>query len=328
MAARSRDKGEKAKPVREQLAGTGGDRNGANGPGEQAGWSVSRSFAPQEGRGTLYLVATPIGNLEDMTFRAVRTLKEADLIAAEDTRQTRKLLTHFEIAARLVSYHEHNKEASGPELIRLLLEGQSVALVSDAGLPAISDPGSELAAQAIAAGIAVVPVPGANAALSALIVSGLPTDRFRFAGFLPREKKRLREELAGLANAAETLLFYEAPHRVAATLAAMAEAWGGDRRVALVRELTKRHEEAGRGTLAQAIAHVAAHPPLGEYCIVVQGSANDARDADPTKAWWAGLTPEEHVAAYERQGESRKEAIKRAAADLGVPKREVYNRLL
>jgi len=327
MAARSRGKGEKTKAVRGEFAGTGGEPDGANEPGEQASFSVCKSFAPQEGRGTLYLVATPIGNLEDMTFRAVRTLKEADLIAAEDTRQTRKLLTHFEIATRLVSYHEHNKEASGPELVRLLLEGQSVALVSDAGLPAISDPGSELAAQAIAAGIAVVPVPGANAALSALIVSGLPTERFRFVGFLPREKKRLREELAGLAHAAETLLFYEAPHRIAATLAAMAEAWGGDRRVALVRELTKRHEEAGRGTLTQAIAHVAAHPPLGEYCIVVQGGASVASD-DAAEAWWAELPLEEHVAAYERQGESRKDAMKRAANDLGVPKREVYNRLL
>lgn len=307
----------------------GRKREQANEPaaaGEAAEWRVQRSFEAQAGHGTLYLVATPIGNLEDMTFRAVRVLREADLIAAEDTRQTRKLLTHYEIATRVVSYHEHNKAASGPELVRLLLEGRSVALVSDAGLPAVSDPGYELVAEAIRQGIAVVPVPGANAALSALIVSGLATDRFLFVGFPPREKKKLREELAKLAGVRETMIFYESPHRIVATLTAMREAWGGGRRVALVRELTKRHEEAARGTVEQALRHLAEHPPLGEYCLVAEGAGEAAESGQA--AWWSGMSAEEHVARYEQLGEARKDAIKKAAADRGVPKREVYNELL
>ena len=208
-----------------------------------------KSSAAGEGTnnsGTLYLVGTPIGNLEDMTFRAVRTLKEVDLIAAEDTRQTRKLLTHYEISTRLVSYHEHNKEASGNELLRLLEEGQSIALVSDAGLPAISDPGADLVADAVKRSIAVVPIPGANAALSALIVSGLPTDRFLFVGFPPRDRKPLTAWLDRLYKENATIICYESPHRVAKTLAAMLEQWG-DRPIAMVRELTKRHEEVARG---------------------------------------------------------------------------------
>lgn len=211
---------------------------------EQSGGSleaqVQKSFGARApgGPGTLYLVATPIGNLEDMTFRAVRMLKEADLIAAEDTRQTRKLLTHFEISTRLVSYHEHNKRASGPELVRLLAEGSTIALVSDAGMPAISDPGADLAAAAAAQGIPVVPVPGANAALSSLIVSGLPTDRFLFAGFPPRDRKGIETFLARLDREEATLLLYESPHRLKKTVEAVAERWGG-RRMAVVRELTK-----------------------------------------------------------------------------------------
>lgn len=311
---------------------------------------VQKSFREGGGTGTLYLVGTPIGNLEDMTFRAVRTLKEADIIAAEDTRQTRKLLTHYDIGGRLVSYHEHNKEASGKELVRLMEEGMSVALVSDAGMPAISDPGADLAAIAIAAGIAVVPVPGANAALSALIISGLSTERFLFIGFLPREKKKLRDELAALAGVPATLLFYESPHRVSKTLAAMAEVWG-ERQAALVRELTKRHEEAARGTLSELAAYLAEHPPLGEYVLVVNGAqqasgrkapaggalpgaANAAAEEtsfwpDGASAlWWQELTLEQHVGHYEAAGEDRKAALKKVAADRGVPKREIYNALL
>lgn len=311
---------------------------------------VQKSFREGSGTGTLYLVGTPIGNLEDMTFRAVRTLKEADIIAAEDTRQTRKLLTHFEISGRLVSYHEHNKEPSGKELVRLMEEGMSVALVSDAGMPAISDPGADLAASAIAAGIPVVPVPGASAALSALVMAGLPTERFLFVGFLPREKKKLRDELVALSGVPATLIVYESPHRITKTLNAMAELWG-ERPAALVRELTKRHEEAARGTLAELAAYLAEHPPLGEYVLVIGGAAagSGKRTTAGTDTaggvehaageggfwqggeavlWWQAMSLQQHLAHYEAAGEERKAALKRVATDRGVPKREVYNALL
>ncbi|MBB6674891.1 16S rRNA (cytidine(1402)-2'-O)-methyltransferase [Cohnella nanjingensis] len=301
---------------------------------------VQKSFAsrPSDKPGTLYLVATPIGNLEDMTFRAIRTLKEADLIAAEDTRQTRKLLTHYEIGNRLVSYHEHNKEASGPELLRMLEEGSSIALVSDAGIPAISDPGADLAAEAARRGIPVVPIPGANAALSALIVSGLPTDRFLFAGFPPRERKGLEPFLARLDRESATLLFYEAPHRLKKTLLAIVERWG-DRRMAIVRELTKRHEEVVRGTVQACLRHLEAHPPLGECCLVIEGADPSASaeggpdEADGrTAAWWSTLTLAEHVGRYAaaggEAGGNRKEAMRLAARDRGMSRRDVYQALL
>ncbi|MCC3377012.1 16S rRNA (cytidine(1402)-2'-O)-methyltransferase [Cohnella sp. REN36] len=288
--------------------------------------------------GTLYLVATPIGNLEDMTFRAIRTLKEADLIAAEDTRQTRKLLTHFEIAGRLVSYHEHNKEASGPELLRLLEEGSSIALVSDAGIPAISDPGADLAAQAAARGIPIVPIPGANAALSALIISSLPTERFLFAGFPPRERKGLAAFLDGLERETATLILYEAPHRLKKTLAGLAERWGG-RRMAIVRELTKRHEEVVRGTIRSCLRHLEEHPPLGECCLVIEGASpfgaagetGRAESGAQAENWWSGLSLEEHVAHYAaadgESGGNRKEAMRLAARDRGLSRRDVYQAL-
>jgi len=297
---------------------------------ERQAVQVQRSFAERERPGTLYLVATPIGNLEDMTMRAIRTLKEADLIAAEDTRQTRKLLTHFDIRNRLVSYHEHNRDASGPELLRMLEEGLSIALVSDAGTPAVSDPGAELAAEAAARGIPVVPIPGANAAVSALIISGLPTHRFLFAGFPPRDRKGLQQFLDSLEAEPGTLILYESPHRVQKTLAALAERWGS-RRMALVRELTKRHEEALRGTVADVRDYAAAHPPAGECCLVIEGAAeSEAGEAaeKPAGEWWARMTSAEHVAHYERQGMSRKEAMKRAAADRGLKKRDIYAALL
>ncbi|MFD0591085.1 16S rRNA (cytidine(1402)-2'-O)-methyltransferase [Paenibacillus sp. GCM10027627] len=292
-----------------------------------------KSFAEKSGQsaksasaaGTLYLVATPIGNLEDMTMRAIRILKEADLIAAEDTRQTRKLLTHFDIHTRIVSYHEHNKGASGPELVRLMSEGKTIALVSDAGIPAISDPGADLVAEAVEEGIAVVPVPGANAALSALVMSGLPTDRFLFAGFPPREKKSLAKWLQELAGNRATLIMYESPHRLIKTLGVMLEQLG-DRRIAVVRELTKRHEEALRGTVSECIAWFAENDPMGEFCIVVEGAAShsSAANGEGDGAWWSELDLEAHVAHYE-ESMDRKEAIKRTAADRGLPKREVYN---
>lgn len=294
---------------------------------------VQRSFDREEKTGTLYLVATPIGNLEDMTFRAIRTLKEVGLIAAEDTRQTRKLLTHFEIRNRLVSYHEHNREASGPELIRLLLDGQSIALVSDAGMPAISDPGAELVRDAVAEGIPVVPIPGANAALSALVISGLPTDRFLFAGFPPRDRKSLNKLLDGLEGESGTLIFYESPHRIRKTLAVIAERWGS-RRMAVVRELTKRHEEAVRGTAEACLAHFESGAPLGECCLLIEGTrsedghAEGGREPKTAESWWTGLTVAEHVSHYETKGRSRKDAMKAAAADRGTGKRDVYRMLL
>jgi len=300
--------------------------------------NIQRSFSDNGAAGTLYLVATPIGNLEDITYRAIRVLREADIVAAEDTRQTRKLFAHFDIKTRLVAYHEHNKRNSGPELVRLMSEGQTIALVSDAGLPGVSDPGADLAALAVEAGVPVVPVPGASASLSALIASGLPTDRFLFVGFLPRDKKSIARELERLRHAPETLLFYESPHRVAKTLGYLAEFWGGERRICLARELTKRYEEFVRGTIAECRAHLDEHPPLGEYCIVVQGAepaqalrrdtSGPIEEGADSGAWWVRLSIAEHVNAYLERTGNKKEAMKLAAADLGVSKRDVYSALL
>ncbi|OMD41286.1 16S rRNA (cytidine(1402)-2'-O)-methyltransferase [Paenibacillus borealis] len=279
------------------------------------------------GCGCLYLVATPIGNLEDMTYRAVRTLKECDIIAAEDTRQTRKLLSHFEITpSMLFSYHEHNKAASGPELIRYIIEGKNLALVSDAGLPAISDPGADLVALAVSHHIPVIPIPGANAALSALIASGLPTTSFTFVGFLPRERKDIRNVLSAVRSVQGTLLFYESPHRVAKTLVHLQEAFG-NRRVVLARELTKRYEEFLRGTIEECSAWLSEHPPLGEYVIVVEGESKEEAEIAES-SWWRELSIELHVAHYENAGMARKEAMKKAAADRGLAKRDIYNALL
>ncbi|BAU26211.1 16S rRNA (cytidine1402-2'-O)-methyltransferase [Aneurinibacillus soli] len=284
---------------------------------------VQKSFADSP-YGKLYLVATPIGNLDDMTVRAVHTLREVDIIAAEDTRQTRKLLTHFEIDTRLISYHEHNQRSSGPEIIRLLKEeGISVALVSDAGLPAISDPGQELVRDAVADGISVIPIPGANAALSALIVSGLSTDGFVFRGFLPREKKDQRKELERLRVYKETLIFYESPYRITKTLHIMQEVLG-NRQVALGRELTKRYEEFIRGSFDDVLAFLEGEGDIrGEFTVIVAGADDDAADAEVE--WWQALSVVEHVDHYIEQGMSVKVAVKQAADDRGVPKRDVYN---
>ncbi|WP_168123375.1 16S rRNA (cytidine(1402)-2'-O)-methyltransferase [Paenibacillus sp. HB172176] len=285
--------------------------------------SFAESAKTNQGAGSLYLVATPIGNLEDMTFRAIRILKEADLIAAEDTRQTRKLLTHYDIHTRLLSYHEHNKHASGPELIRMLEEGQSVALVSDAGLPAISDPGADLVKEAAARGIPVIAVPGANAALSGLIISGLPTDRFLFTGFPPRDKKGLTDWFEQLQSEQATLIMYESPHRLLKTLSAALEQLG-ERQAAVARELTKKHEEVIRGSLSECISWFTEHSPLGEFCIVIEGIDEMSVSLKSTDgAWWSDLAVKEHVAHYETMME-RKEAIKKTAVDRGMPKREVY----
>lgn len=287
--------------------------------------NVQKSFQNSSGYGCLYLVATPIGNLDDMTFRAVNTLKEVDLIAAEDTRNTRKLLTHFDIKTKCVSHHEHNKEASAPELIRILLEGKNIALVSDAGLPAISDPGQELVQLAISEHINVIPVPGANAALSALIISGLSTNSFTFIGFLPREKKNAVEQLSKYKNAVDSLIFYESPHRVKKTLDVLLETLG-NRKIVLARELTKKHEEVMRGTIEEAISWYEEHDPLGEYCIVVEGLDEEGqlKVQELENAWWKQLTLEEHVTHYE-SAMSRKDAMKKVAQDRGLSKRDVYN---
>ncbi|MEK3719554.1 16S rRNA (cytidine(1402)-2'-O)-methyltransferase [Paenibacillus sp. FSL H8-0034] len=285
--------------------------------------NIQKSYGQENGLGKLYLVGTPIGNLEDMTFRAIRILGEVQWVAAEDTRQTRKLMTHFNIPTRLVSYHEHNKHASGPELIRLLETGDSIALVSDAGLPAICDPGSELVKQAIEAGIDVIPIPGANAALSALIVSGLSTERFTFLGFLPRDKKSLLQELELLQPKKETLILYESPHRIVKTLEAMLTVWNPERQVCLMREVTKKYEEAARGTIRECCDWLNANEPKGEYCIIVEGST--APETALTVEWWESYTIKAHVEHYESQGSDRKEAMKRAASDRQMPKRELYN---
>ena len=280
--------------------------------------------------GALYLVATPIGNLEDMTYRAVKILQEADVIAAEDTRETRKLLSHFEIQGKkLYSYHEHNKRASGPELVRLMQEGLRIALVSDAGLPAISDPGADLAQLAVEAGISVIPIPGANAALSALIASGLPTDRFVFIGFLPRDRKSIDELLMSVKREPGSILLYESPHRVVKTLVRIQEVLG-NRRVAVARELTKRYEQFVRGTVQACIDYYEAEPPLGECCIVIEGMTVDMMESlPPDDIWWTSLSVAEHVAHYEQsEGLPRKEAMKQAGKDRGISKRDIYQQLL
>ncbi|KYH33815.1 16S rRNA (cytidine(1402)-2'-O)-methyltransferase [Neomoorella mulderi] len=269
----------------------------------------------------LYLVATPIGNLEDITLRALRVLQEVDLIAAEDTRRTRELLAHYDLHTPLTSYHRHNQASKTPYLLKLLQEGRDIALVSDAGLPGISDPGEELVRRAIAAGIIVVPIPGANAALAALVASGLPAGRFVFEGFLPRAGKERRERLAALAAEERTLIFYEAPHRLVATLSDLL-ATLGERRVAVGRELTKKFETIWRGLLSEAVAHFHANPPRGEITLVVAGAGPALLPAyDPARA-------AAEVAELEAAGLDRKEAMARVARRYGQPRREIYRACL
>lgn len=273
-------------------------------------------------KGTLYLAATPIGNLEDMTFRAVRLLQEVPLIAAEDTRHTRKLLARYDIHTRLTSYHEHNKQEKGPRLVNFLLEGHDLVCVSDAGLPGIADPGSHLAALAIAAGIRVSPLPGATAALSALICSGLDTRRFTFIGFLPRTSAKSRELLAEIAARKETLIFYEAPHHLKETLKALTEALGHARPATAARELTKRYEEFRRTTLGELLAHYNEEEPRGEFVLIVAGAGDEVRERVPTEA------PAELVLRLMEEGMPKKEAMREAAKRLRMSRRDVYQALL
>jgi 16S rRNA (cytidine1402-2'-O)-methyltransferase len=271
--------------------------------------------------GTLYLVATPIGNLEDITLRALRVLREVAWIACEDTRQTRKLTGHFGIATPLVSYHEHNEAARAAELVQQLQAGSSGALVSDAGTPLISDPGYRLVAAAIAAGIAVVPIPGASAALAALAGSGLGTDAFQFRGFLPPRSAARRKTLEALKDADCTLIFYEAPHRILEALEDI-EAVLGPRQVVVGRELTKIHEEFLRGTASEIRIQLAGRPSVkGEITLLLGRASADSTPASLSEA-------EDEVRELEQQGLSRMDAVKRVAKAHGIPKRELYRKVI
>ncbi|WP_062051204.1 16S rRNA (cytidine(1402)-2'-O)-methyltransferase [Bacillus sp. JCM 19034] len=278
-----------------------------------------KSFVHDVGVGSLYLVPTPIGNLEDMTFRAVRLLKEADLIAAEDTRQTKKLCHYFDISTPLVSYHEHNRKEAGTKLISEMKNGKTIALVSDAGMPAISDPGEELVRDAIAEEIYVIPLPGANAALMSLVGSGLSTSSFQFVGFLPRQDKRKKEELEKLVHLEATLLFYESPHRLKSTLKTMRDVLG-NRHVSLCRELTKKFEEYIRGSLDDMLQWVETGQVKGEFCLVVEGFHGEVQ----AEEWWGSFSINEHIDYYIAKGLTSKEAIKKVAVERKQPKREIY----
>ena len=277
-----------------------------------------------EQTGRLYLCATPIGNLADITYRAVETLRTADVIAAEDTRHTRGLLAHYDIHTPMTSYHEHNKEEKGAELIERLCAGETIVCVSDAGLPGIADPGGDLARRAIAAGIPVTPLPGANAALSALICAGLPLEGFTFVGFLPRKEKKRREVLVRVAAYPETLIFYEAPHRLRETLAALASGLGAQRRACAARELTKKFEEFRRTTLGDLLAHYREREPRGEFVLIVAGADENA--VNTADAEEMSLT--ERYAAHIAKGLDRKEAMRRTAQELGISRRDVYQAVL
>ncbi|HHY64785.1 MAG TPA: 16S rRNA (cytidine(1402)-2'-O)-methyltransferase [Clostridiaceae bacterium] len=271
--------------------------------------------------GTLYLVGTPIGNLEDITCRALRILSEVDLIAAEDTRHTLRLLNHFNISKPLVSYHDNNRISRAKELINKLKEGLDIALVSDAGMPSISDPGEELVSMAVSQGIKVTVVPGPSASLTALVLSGLPSGRFAFEGFLPRKRSDRVRFLETIRDEERTIIFYEGPHRLKTMLQDLYGVFG-ERRVSVLRELTKVHEEAIRGSLSEIISRFEVNDPRGEFVIVVEGAPPKEKKQD-----FSCLSLEEHVEYYVKQGYERMDAIKLAAKDRGVSKRDIYNSL-
>ena len=276
--------------------------------------------------GTLYLCATPIGNLEDITLRVLRTLQEVDVIAAEDTRNTIKLLNHFEIKTPMTSYHEYNKVDKAAYLVEQLANGKNIALVTDAGTPAISDPGEELVKQAYAAGIPVTSLPGACACVTALTLSGLSTRRFAFEAFLPSDKILRRKNLDSLCTETRTVIIYEAPHHLRATLQELFAALG-DRRLTICRELTKIHESAMQFTLSEAIYYYEQNAPKGEYVLVIEGR-NMADLEQESRDAWAQLSVNEHMQHYLSEGMDRKDAMKQVAKDRGVPKREIYQQLL
>ncbi len=272
--------------------------------------------------GVLTLCATPIGNLEDITYRAVRLLKEADFIAAEDTRHTKKLLNHLEIHTRLISYHEHNKIEKGVELIGLLKEGKNIVLVTDAGTPGISDPGEDLVRLAIEEGITVTAAPGAVAGITALIISGQSTRRFVFEGFLPSNKKEKVEVLNRLKEETRTVIMYEAPHRLIKTLQSLFEALG-DRGITITKELTKKHEMVFKTTLEGALERYKEEEPRGEYVLILQGKDIEELQREAQQEW-TNMSVEEHMQHYVGQGIDEKLAMKLVAKDRGVSKREIY----
>ncbi|BAY88602.1 MULTISPECIES: 16S rRNA (cytidine(1402)-2'-O)-methyltransferase [unclassified Tolypothrix] len=267
--------------------------------------------------GTLYVVGTPIGNLEDITFRAVRILQNVDLIAAEDTRHTGKLLQHFQVQTPQLSYHEHNRSSRIPELLEHLANGKAIALVSDAGMPGISDPGYELVTACISVGITVVPIPGASAAITALSASGLPTNRFVFEGFLSAKTQQRREYLESLQTESRTIIFYESPHRLRDTLQDLGETFGSDRQIVLARELTKFYEEFWRGTITEAIAHYNQREPQGEYTLVVAG-------IPPSQPQLTEAELKAELAQLIRQGISRSQASRQLAKFTSLSRRQLY----
>lgn len=277
--------------------------------------------------GTLYLCATPIGNLEDMTFRVIRTLKEVDLIAAEDTRNSIKLLNHFEIQTPMTSYHEYNKYEKGRKLVEKLQDGMNIALITDAGTPGISDPGEELVKMCYEAGISVTSLPGAAACITALTLSGLSTRRFAFEAFLPTDKKEKEPVLQEIERETRTIIMYEAPHRLLKTLKMLSERLGKERRITICRELTKRHETAFATTLEEACAYYNEQPPKGECVLVIEGRSRE-QIAQEEKAQWEEMSIEEHMEHYLSQGIDKKEAMKKVAKDRGVSKRDIYNALI
>lgn len=276
--------------------------------------------------GKLYLCATPIGNLEDITFRVLRTLKEVDLIAAEDTRNSIKLLNHFEIKTPMTSYHEYNKIEKAYQLVDKLREGKNIALITDAGTPGISDPGEDLVRICMEEGIEVTSLPGPAACITALTMSGLPTRRFCFEAFLPRDKKERAFVLKELSDETRTIIVYEAPHHLVKTLTELKEILG-NRRIRLCRELTKKHEEVFPTTFEEALLFYKENEPRGEYVIVIEAKSREAITQEQQKAWET-MSLEEHMAYYESQGINHKEAMKLVAKDRGISKREVYQALL
>ena len=275
--------------------------------------------------GTLYLCATPIGNLEDMTFRVIRTLKEVDLIAAEDTRNSIKLLNHFEIKTPMTSYHEYNKIEKGRKLVEKLLEGQNIALITDAGTPGISDPGEELVKMCYEAGVPVTSLPGAAACITALTISGLSTRRFAFEAFLPSDKKEREQILKELEHETRTVILYEAPHRLVKTLKLLLEHLG-NRKITVCRELTKKHETAFAATLEEAVTYYEANTPKGECVLVLAGKSREQMQEEERKQW-EEMTIEEHMEVYLKQGMDKKTAMKAVAKDRGVSKRDIYQYL-
>lgn len=281
----------------------------------------------QHKTGTLYLCATPIGNLEDITYRVLRTLKEVDLIAAEDTRNSIRLLNHFEIKTPMTSYHEYNKIEKAYQLVAKMREGKNIALITDAGTPGISDPGEDIVRICYEEGIPVTSLPGAAACITALTMSGLPTRRFAFEAFLPKDKKEHQAVLEELKTETRTIIIYEAPHHLVRTLQELHDTLGGDRRLTICRELTKRHEEKLQMTLVDSLSYYEVNEPRGEYVLIIAGRSREEMKKEE-QAGWETLSLEEHMAHYESQGIDRKEAMKRVAKDRGVSKRDIYQALL